>query len=279
MNGIDTAKAFPAWPSKLNGLIKTRGSLYGGSWQLDVPELKLNGNVKNNKVNVAGQLKGNSYLQWIIPGLHLELGRNRADIKGELGVKDLNLDANIDAPAPDNALPGLGGTAKGVVNIRGTVDAPQALADITANNLRWQDLSVARVRVDGDVTSSDQIAGKLNVRVERIAQPGVNWAPVTLAAEGEKQHTLQLRVQGEPVSGQLDLAGSFDRRGAALERLAQQYALCHPGRAVVDQPANHAGLPEPGSRKSPLARTAGLTPTLNSACRNRLMPGRKGTRW
>lgn len=213
LNGIDTAKAFPAWPSKLNGLIKTRGSLYGGSWQLDVPELKLNGNVKNNKVKVDGQLKGNSYLQWTIPGLHLELGRNSADIKGELGVKDLNLDANIDAPGLDNALPGLGGTAKGVVKIRGTVDAPQALADITANNLRWQDLSVARVRVDGDVKSSDHIAGKLNVRVERIAQPGVNLGLVTLAAEGsEKQHTLQLRVQGEPVSGQLDLAGSFDRQ-------------------------------------------------------------------
>ncbi|MEQ4453949.1 autotransporter assembly complex protein TamB [Kosakonia sp. YIM B13605] len=212
LKDIDTAKAFPEWPSKLNGLIKTRGSLYGGSWQMEVPELKLSGNVKQNKVNVDGQLKGNSYLQWTIPGLHLELGKNSADIKGELGVKDLNLDATIDAPGLNNALPGLGGTAKGLVKIRGTVDAPQALADITANNLRWQDLSVARVRVEGDVKSSDQIGGKLNVRVERIAQPGVNLSLVTLAADGnEQQHKLQLRVQGEPVSGQLNLAGSFDR--------------------------------------------------------------------
>ncbi|WP_313625660.1 autotransporter assembly complex protein TamB [Kosakonia sp.] len=213
LKDIDTAKAFPEWPSKLNGLIKTRGSLYGGSWQMEVPELKLSGNVKQNKVNVDGQLKGNSYLQWTIPGLHLELGKNSADIKGELGVKDLNLDATIDAPGLNNALPGLGGTAKGLVKIRGTVDAPQALADITANNLRWQDLSVARVRVEGDVKSSDQIGGKLNVRVERIAQPGVNLSLVTLAADGnEQQHKLQLRVQGEPVSGQLNLAGSFDRQ-------------------------------------------------------------------
>jgi translocation and assembly module TamB len=47
-------------------------------------------------------------------------------------VKDLNLDATIDAPNLDNALPGLGGTAKGLVKVRGTVDAPQLLADITA---------------------------------------------------------------------------------------------------------------------------------------------------
>ena len=51
---------------ELNGLIKTRGSLYGGTWQMEVPELKLTGNVKQNKVNVDGTLKGNSYMQWMI---------------------------------------------------------------------------------------------------------------------------------------------------------------------------------------------------------------------
>ena len=213
LDGINTAKEVPDWPSTLNGLIKTRGSLYGGSWQMDVPELKLTGNVKQNKVNVNGSLKGNSYMQWTIPGLHLALGPNSADVKGELGVKDLNLDATIDAPGLDNALPGLGGTAKGRVNVRGTVDAPQLLADITARGLRWQELSVAQVRVEGDIKSTDQIAGNLNVRVERISQPDVNINLVTLNAKGsEKQHELQLRVQGEPVSGQLDLAGSFDRK-------------------------------------------------------------------
>ncbi|QLZ61638.1 autotransporter assembly complex protein TamB [Citrobacter freundii] len=213
LDGINTAKEVPEWPSKLNGVIKTRGSLYGGSWQMEVPELKLSGNVKQNKVNVNGSLKGNSYLQWTIPGLHLELGRNSAEVKGELGVKDLNLDATIDAPSLDNALPGLGGTAKGQVKVRGTVEAPELLADITARGLRWQELSVAQVRVEGDVKSAEQIAGKLNVRVERIVQPDVNINLVTLNAKGsEKQHELQLRIQGEPVSGQLDLAGSFDRK-------------------------------------------------------------------
>ncbi len=212
LDGINTAKTFPDWPAKLNGLAKMRGSFYGGTWQLDIPELKLAGNVKQNKVSIDGQLKGNSYMQWTIPGLHLELGRNKADVKGELGVKDLNLDANIDAPGLDNALPGLGGTAKGLVNIRGTVDAPQVMADITASNLRWQALHVARVLVKGDVKSTDQLAGTMNVRVERLSQPGVNINLATLAAKGsEKQHELELRVQGEPVAGQLKLAGSFDR--------------------------------------------------------------------
>ncbi|MFU0921541.1 autotransporter assembly complex protein TamB [Kluyvera sichuanensis] len=213
LRGINTAKVAPDWPSKLDGLIKTNGSLYGGTWQMNVPEVKITGNVKQNKVNVDGSLRGNSYMQWTIPGLHVALGNNTADVKGELGVKDLNLDANIDAPKLDNMLPGLGGTAKGLVKIRGTVEAPQLLADITARGLRWQELSIAQVRVDGDVNSTDQIAGNLDVRVERIVQPGVNIGLVHLAAKGnEKQHALQLQIQGEPVSGQLALSGSFDRK-------------------------------------------------------------------
>lgn len=116
----------------------------------------------------------------------------------------MNLDATINAPGLDNALPGLGGTAKGLVKVRGTVEAPQLLADITARGLRWQELSVAQVRVEGDIKSTDRIAGKLDVRVEQISQPDVNINLVTLNAKGsEKQHELQLRIQGEPVSGSL----------------------------------------------------------------------------
>lgn len=41
----------------------------------------------------------------------------------------------------------------------------------------------------------------------------MNVSLATLAAKGsEKQHELELRVQGEPVAGQLKLAGSFDRK-------------------------------------------------------------------
>lgn len=212
LKGINTAQEFPEWPSKLDGLIKLRGSFYGESWQLDIPELKLTGHVKQNRVNVAGQIRGNNYLQWNIPHLHLELGRNSAEVKGELGVRDLALDAKIDAPDLDNALPGLGGTAKGLVNIRGTVDAPELLADVSARRLRWQELSVDQVLLKGDVKSTDQLAGHLNLRVEGVVQPDINIGLVTLDATGsERQHRLALRVQGEPVSGQLNLEGSFDR--------------------------------------------------------------------
>ncbi|WP_324029567.1 translocation and assembly module TamB [Pantoea sp. JZ2] len=210
--GINTARQYPDWPARLEGKITTRGSLYGGSWQLSVPQLMLKGNVKQNAVSADGTLRGNSYNQWDIPGIKIALGRNHLDIKGSLG-ETLNLDANVDAPHLDNALPGLGGVVKGDIKARGSLKAPQLLADLTATGLRWQQLLVRRVTLKSDVRSSDQIAGKLQLRVEQLKQDALNINLLTLNADGdEKQHQLKLNVQGEPVSGQLALNGSFDRQ-------------------------------------------------------------------
>jgi len=210
--GINTARQYPDWPATLDGKITTRGSLYGGSWQMRVPELQLRGKVKQNAVSADGTLYGNSYNQWNIPGIKLVLGRNNLNVKGELGDA-LNLDADIDAPHLDNALPGLGGVAKGTIKARGTLQAPQLLADLTATALRWQELTIARVRLEGDVKSSDEVAGKLQLRVDRLKQASLAINQLTLNANGnEHKHQLKLNVNGDPVSGQLTLDGSFDRQ-------------------------------------------------------------------
>lgn len=213
LSGINTAKQWPEWPAKLDGKITTRGSLHGGSWQLQVPVLQLDGNVKQNKVTARGTLSGNAAGQWKIPGIDLTLGRNQLNVKGQLDEKSWNLDANIDAPRLDGALPGLGGTAKGLLKLRGNLQAPQLLADLTASGLQWQALRINRVKIDGDVRSSDQIEGQLAVRVEQLKQDALDISLLTLDAKGsEKQHQLQLKIDGKPVSGQLALQGSFDRQ-------------------------------------------------------------------
>ncbi|AYH02724.1 translocation/assembly module TamB [Pectobacterium parmentieri] len=212
LNGINTAKQWPEWPAKVDGKITTRGSVYGGSWQLQVPELRLDGNVKANKLAARGELRGNAAGQWTIPTLNLALGRNQLNVKGDLSDK-WQLDADINAPSLDGMLPGLAGRAIGTLKLRGNLREPQMLADITASGLRWQAITISQVRVEGDVRSEQQIQGKLAVRLEALKQDGLNIALLTLDASGnEKQHQLRLTMQGEPVAGQLALSGSFDRQ-------------------------------------------------------------------
>ncbi|MCW2257360.1 translocation and assembly module TamB [Providencia alcalifaciens] len=212
LSGINTAKQWPEWPAKVEGKIATRGSLYGGSWQMQIPEITLDGNVKNNILKARGQASGNAAGQWNIPELKLSLGKNNLDVKGDLADK-WNLDAKINAPGLNGVLPGLGGVIIGDIKLRGDLDAPEVTADLTARSVKWQqDLSIDNVVIKGNIVSGEQIKGDLSVVVRQLKQADLVISNLTLDAKGsEKQHTLKLNVKGEPVSGHLTLAGSFDR--------------------------------------------------------------------
>lgn len=212
IDGINTAKQWPEWPAQLSGKVTSRGSLHGGSWQINISEINLNGNVKQNRLLVKGSAKGNDSGQWIIPGFNLMLGPNTVDIKGDLS-NQWTLDGNINAPKLTGMMPGLDGIAVGTVKLRGSAKAPQLLADLTASGLRWQDLSIARVMLKSDVVSGSQVNGSLNLQVNEIKQDELNIHLLSLDVKGnEQRHQLQLNIHGEPVSGQLSLNGSFDRQ-------------------------------------------------------------------
>nr|WP_193015779.1 translocation/assembly module TamB domain-containing protein [Proteus sp. FME41] len=212
ISGINTAKQYPDIPAKLDGRIATTGSLYGGSWQLRVPEITLDGNIKNNLIKARGNAYGNDSGQWNIPQLNLILGKNKLDIEGHLGDK-WALDANINAPGLNGLVPGLAGVIKGKVNIRGDIDTPKIIADINAQGIKWQDqVSVESITIKGDVQSDKEIGGKLAITARQLKQADLIIRNLTLDAAGtEKQHKLTLKMEGDPVSGGLTLAGSFDK--------------------------------------------------------------------
>lgn len=211
LDGINTVKQWPDWPAKLNGKIDIQGSLYGGNWQLALPAIQLDGAVKQNPLNLHGSISGNQAGQWKVPQLHLSLGRNIIDIHGELSNK-LSLDANIDAPRLDGNLPGLAGSAKGGIKLRGDIKAPKLLADLTASGLRWQDISLQQLKINGDIHANEQVQGQLSVQVAGFKQGDTLINSLSLIAKGnEKQHQMNLTMQGKPFAGQLALNGRFDR--------------------------------------------------------------------
>ncbi len=212
LTGINTARQWPDWPAKLAGKIVTRGSMHGGNWQLSVPQLTLDGNVRQNQVTARGSLRGNAAGQWHIPDLRLALGRNSLDIKGDLNER-LALDAVIDAPNLNGTLPGLAGTARGTLNVRGDRSSPQVRMNLTAADLRWQSLTIRRVALNGNLSASDIVRGDLDLRVDRLQQDNFVVRQLTLAATGdERRHQLRLNLQGDPVAGSLVLNGGYDRQ-------------------------------------------------------------------
>ncbi|NDL61421.1 autotransporter assembly complex protein TamB [Acerihabitans arboris] len=212
LSGINTAKQWPDWPARLAGKISTQGSIHGGSWQLRIPELTLDGNIRQNQVTARGSLSGNAAGQWHIPDLRLALGRNSLDVKGDLN-QQLALDAVLDAPSLNGTLPGLAGTARGTLAVRGDRETPQVNMDLTAAGLRWQSLTIRRIALTGHLRASDIVRGDLDLRLDQLRQDSLVVRQLTLAATGdERRHQMRLVVQGEPVSGQLTLNGGYDRQ-------------------------------------------------------------------
>lgn len=212
INGINTRKLSSDWPVRLDGNLVTRGSFYGESWQVSVPTLDFTGKVKQNPLRVKGELRGNSYNQWTIPGINLVLGSNQLAITGSL-AEQIKLDAKIDAPHLDNALPGLGGVVQGAILARGSLKQPELQMDINGRGIRWQELRLAAVKLQGKVTSAEQIQGNLLLSLRQLQQPGLDIRQIQLAGQGnEQKHQLTLDIEGKPLAGQFALNGSFNRQ-------------------------------------------------------------------
>lgn len=212
IDGISTDKQWPEWPAKIGGRVTSSGSLYGGNWQLAVSTIDLSGNVKKNGLKILGSVKGNQAGQWQIPNLFMSLGPNVIEAKGEL-AKQWNLNVDINAPSLNGMLPGLAGSMVGKLKLSGSASAPQLLADLNATGVKVDDLSIAKVNINGEVTSAAQVSGSLKVLVEQLVQgDSVAIEQISLTASGnEKNHQLDFKASGKPVAGQLYLTGSFDR--------------------------------------------------------------------
>ncbi|MBI0437864.1 autotransporter assembly complex protein TamB [Dickeya dianthicola] len=217
LKGVNTAQQWPEWPARLEGSLITRGSLAGEVWQLDVPQLALDGQVRQNKVMVKGALSGNAGGQWSIPGITLALGRNQLTLQGELNDQ-WRLNGDINAPSLNGTLPGLGGQVMGTLRLSGKRDAPQLQTEINATALRWQELSLGKLTLNGDVQSDKQLHGTLTLQLQQLTQGNLRLASLNVRAAGdENQHQLRLTMNGESVGGQLLvggrllLNGHFDR--------------------------------------------------------------------
>ncbi len=213
LNSVNTATFWPKWPESLGGKMTIFGSVYGEFWQIRVPKLRLDGNLKRSKFTVLGTLSGDNSGRWNIPDISVMLGENRLNIRGQLNNKAWIADASVDASCLSEILPELGGILKGNLTLRGNLQAPKLLVNLTASDLKWRTLRTSRLKIYGDIHSATQIQGRLAIRIKKLQQGTSTIRLLTLYAKGsEKKHHIQLEIEDQSVSGQIALHGILDRQ-------------------------------------------------------------------
>lgn len=212
LNQFDTGVLYAALPTRLNGSIAATGHIGDNGWQIALPQLNVTGNIQQHAVNLTGSITGNSRYQWDIAALKLLLGTNRLEANGKI-ADNIDLHIALDAPRLQGIWPGLAGRAKGTVAARGTLHKPQLQANLTAQQLRWQQIHIGGLALLSAIQADKQIQGNAALNIEQLQwAPGKTAALKLTLAGSEQQHQLALQLSGEPIAGTLRLNGRFDRQ-------------------------------------------------------------------
>ncbi|MFY1027346.1 translocation/assembly module TamB domain-containing protein [Actinobacillus seminis] len=219
---------FAQFPAVLSGKIRSDGEVQGQNWLVNVPELALQGTLSRHPLNLTGSFTVAKEKGLSIPYLHLTYGENKITAQGELGEKsDFNL--VIQAPNLRGLLPNLNAALKGNVALSGKITEPNLNVDLSGRNIQFNDIRLATLSLQGQVTSEKLIKGNLDLGVGGVVYNEVNIRNAMLTLSGdEKNHHLQLQSQGKPLALDLNLSGNFDRISQQWKGVLSQVNISSP---------------------------------------------------
>ncbi|WP_429103439.1 autotransporter assembly complex protein TamB [Aeromonas hydrophila] len=221
--GINPAELVPELKGALAGKIASRFELdEAGHWQLQLPELKVDGKLNQYPLAIKGSASGNDKMEWTIPALALQSGPNQLQAKGSLSQQAWKLDADLNAPNLAGLYPGLKGDIKGQVRLTGNQQAPRVTTELAASRLYYAGTDLKGIAIKGNALVGDKPAGEVALTVASLVQGATSLSQLALNLSGDlNQHALSLTMKGDPVAANLKLSGGLrgDRWRGALSEL------------------------------------------------------------
>lgn len=215
LDGINTKSLTPDWAALLSGDLQSTGFAGRGEqaeqWAVAVSEMNLFGTIANKKLQLQGELTADNKTLLKVPQATLIYGENNIILKGVLGEQS-DFAADINAPNLQGLVPNLKASLKGKVRLQGKVTEPSLDLDLTGNNISYAETQLQQVIAKGTITGEKMVQGDLNIAIKQFRQGEINIEQANLTASGsEANHSLKLTSKGDPVGGNLQVSGKFDR--------------------------------------------------------------------
>lgn len=239
------------WAKQTAGHLAIKGSeLNPGLWQADwqgllgmnaqvnfaIPET--GPSVTVSEAVIEGELRGQP-LRLLLDGdytndmaklqqLLLTSGDSRMQASGSVmnlaAAPELALDWQLDSPDLGQLLPDAKGVVKGEGRVTGPLQRPQIAASLDAESLRWSDMTLARLTVNGNLNLSDNSEQTLQVTATDGVLAGNRLRQAQIKVSGGLQQLMVTAVVDSEYakldmasSGRLDMdALSWDGRIARL---------------------------------------------------------------
>ncbi|HIF9366793.1 TPA: autotransporter assembly complex protein TamB [Photobacterium damselae] len=243
LDSIQPGKQWPEADGNISGKLETSGGLTAkGGWFVKLPLLDIHGSIMKQPFTLAGSanaedLSGKGDLNVVTDGLTLKHGINGLTAKGSLG-KDWNMIAQVNAPDLSRSLAGLRGRVMGDVKLTGKMAEPNVMIDLEGNGLGWQKMaSLQSFAIKGQIKPMPELQGDLSITAANGKYDTMSLKDLKVLFNGsEKQHTLTLNLDAEPVSANLALEGQLNRETGWQGMLSKGNIKTPVGNWVLNHP-------------------------------------------
>ncbi|WP_392551832.1 translocation/assembly module TamB domain-containing protein [Orbus wheelerorum] len=210
-NKIDLSREIPDYLIKLDGKLKTNGSIDGKSWIVNLNQMQLDGNINKAPLHASGNIAINSSKFISADKFNLSLGNNHIDLNGSTTKSNLIADLKLtDLKVID---PDLKGNITGQVIVNGSIDKPIIKSNLVIDNFVWQDIKLHQGSLTGDIKYSDILAGNIKIQANQFDMPNVTVDNAEILLSGNEQnHHLLINVKGKPVSSAINLNGQLNKQ-------------------------------------------------------------------
>jgi translocation and assembly module TamB len=208
------------WSGLLDLQVASRGRLAATGPALTATLEGLSGALRGYPVSATGSFKL-AEGSLAIDALRVHSGPSTLSVAGTL---DSALDLRLDLDSPDLAslYPGATGRIHSTGSVSGAVDAPRLHLDLTGRDVALAGRGIARLSAVADLDLAPE--GRLEMRVDAqdLMVEDQRWTRLSIRGEGRlADHRLRLSLAGDPLSAELDLAGSLAGTGSYRGRVAR----------------------------------------------------------
>ncbi|QGM80251.1 translocation/assembly module TamB domain-containing protein [Otariodibacter oris] len=215
LDKVNTKSILPEWAAILSGALTSSGyssrGQYGEQWNVSVSDIDLHGNLFQKNLRLTGDITASDSTLLDVSQAQLIYGDNNIAMQGILG-EESDFSAEIHAPNLQGLIPNLGANIDGNVILKGKISAPTLDIDLNAKNLNYNQINLNNLVAKGQVSTDEMIRGDIDITLGQFEQGEIKFSDAHLKVSGtEKAHTLSLTSKGNPVGGNLQLSGNFER--------------------------------------------------------------------
>lgn len=212
--GFATGWWLPEWSGQLSGTVSGRGSLDGARRELQLDDVALTGQLREQPFRLDGALAlaldGQRPLpRASSPGLALAWGENRVTLAGELAEAwDGRLQLGL--AQPGLVLPGAAGRLEGTLNLVGPAERPDLLVDLQGEALALAGTEAATARLQGRLAALGDADSRIELVLGELVVRGRDLGNLGLQLSGQRQrHALGWTLTGAGVTSDGRLAGGM----------------------------------------------------------------------